>query len=97
MVASLGVNEISNVSSVDIYPNPASDMANINFTLSETSNVTISLENIIGEEILKAELGNVSAHETLFPLNIDGISNGLYFVTVKTSKGAVTKKIVISR
>ena len=97
VVASLGVNEISNVSSVDIYPNPASDMANINFTLSETSNVTISLENIIGEEILKAELGNVSAHETLFPLNIDGISNGLYFVTVKTSKGAVTKKIVISR
>ena len=97
VIPSLGINEIQNIASVNIYPNPADEISNVSFILTKSSNVTITLTNMLGEEIMKSELGNVSAGENIYQLNTESINNGLYFVTVKTANGTVTKKAVINR
>ena len=96
VAASAGINEISNISAVNIYPNPVLTNATIDFTLSETSDVSILLNSIIGEEIMKTELSNVSINKTTYQINTEGIRSGLYFVMLKTSKGEITKKLIVN-
>jgi hypothetical protein len=97
VAASAGINEINNIAYVNIYPNPASEIATVDFTLIESSSITICLTNIIGEEILSKELENISVNKTSCQLNLEGINNGLYFVTVKTAKGISVRKLIVNR
>lgn len=97
VLASAGVKEIENISSVSIYPNPASDAATINFSVAKSSSVLITLNNMLGEEIMKKELGIISSGENNYQLNLDGINNGLYFVSLKTASGSITKKVAVNK
>ena len=93
----MGVNELSAVSEVNVYPNPMADESNVYFDLSESTNVSISLTNELGQQILKSELGNLSAGAQDYLLNTTGVTNGLYFLTIKTNKATITKKVSVNK
>lgn len=73
---------------VSIYPNPVSDIININTTSIEKYSVEIF--NMLGEKILSS--ANSSHHSQL---NIENLETGLYFILVKTKNEIVTQKIII--
>ena len=64
----------------------------INFNLTETTNSTINVVNLLGQTIVEGinvEANNQSVNVTL-PENF----SGMYIVRIASSKGAVTKKFV---
>lgn len=73
------------LSQVSIYPNPATDIVNINIP----SNVQISgvtLHDILGKNT-GVSINNGS-------INISGLAKGIYLLTVETSAGTLTQKVV---
>ncbi len=86
----VGINDINSKNSVSIYPNPATDILNIQIP-ENIKNPELKLTNIIGKTILKTNL-NGSKNK----LNIKNFPSGIYFVSI-ISNGSVinTKKLII--
>lgn len=73
----LGIKESVFNNEIEIFPNPFSDYLKINSKI-QTSKIQISIKNILGVELLKAE------EETAEPilLNLSSLSSGLYFIEI---------------
>lgn len=75
------------ISNVNIYPNPVNDNLNISFNLLSDGNVSISISNIVGQN-----LGLSLSKELLEGNHVERISTaelpaGVYVIRIKTSKG----------
>lgn len=83
-----GIDSPEHASSFRIYPNPVSDNLNIE-TKSVINNVRIA--NILGSEVLNQKVG-----ENKVRINTSEFNQGVYFVTIETANGNVTRKINIT-
>jgi hypothetical protein len=79
------------VSSLSIYPNPASSYLQINF--SNTENYTVSLINSLGQPVANG----VSANASQLVLDVSRLKAGIYFVHIARDGFSETKEIVIMR
>ena len=87
-----GVKQFSgNSLQVTIWPNPASK--GLSLALSQGEGIVgVNLYDVLGNEV---GAGSVELVETSAQLDVSNLSNGVYFVEVRTKVGPCTKKIVI--
>ncbi len=94
-----GLYDIKNEAFVNIEnvsPNPAKDFANIVYTVSEPSKVTLKLTDITGKEVMKI-IDNEAQARGRYRAEADltGLVSGIYFYEFTTSSGfKVCKKMV---
>jgi hypothetical protein len=80
------VNENTLHEQLSIYPNPTTTT----FTITSTEKIKeVRMYNVLGYEILKQVQNDQSA-----TIDISSVSQGIYFVEIKTEKGIVRKKVV---
>lgn len=77
------------LSSVDIYPNPASDVINISLK-NELVNTEVSIVDAMGRVVL-----NQSIENDFVSLDVANLEKGIYFVKVSNGEVVETKTIVI--
>lgn len=87
------VGEISLENQISIYPNPAQNQLFITFEEGLTATGQLELFNLNGAMIFQRILPS----QRLIPISLVGIENGLYFLKIKTEKGAITKKVIIQK
>ena len=92
--AGTGITEPVNVSSVNVFPNPANGVASISYSLESSSEVEIELFNLVGEKAKSIFSGNQSAGEHTLGVDCSKLSNGIYFVKIGTGK--LEKTIMLS-
>lgn len=90
-------NSMSAVSSLAVYPNPFSSVANIDFTLKQNENVNIVVMNILGDVVSSVNLGNLNSGNHYFKFNGEEFPSGIYFISVKTDSGEMTKKVSLTK
>lgn len=82
------------IDEMEVYPNPANDVANISFKLKETANVQITLNDIIGKEVLTIAEGVTSSVNTQF--DISSLPKGMYTVDYKINDRKInSQKLMI--
>jgi uncharacterized repeat protein (TIGR01451 family) len=94
VINAVKVSELSSdVSDLIVYPNPANSFLNIEMNLKKTTPLTIQLLNLMGESVLKT---TNSAMKGLLKrqINLNHLSDGIYFLKITTSKGINAVKIV---
>ena len=78
----------------NIYPNPATNMINLKYQLSETGIVNISLNTLLGKEIKKIYHGVALASEEY--ISIAEVAKGLYVVNFSLDGKLIkTQKLII--
>lgn len=77
-----------------IYPNPANDNINMQLTKALDHRATIRIFNLNGSELINQQLDQ---GETKVNLNVSGLTDGLYIMSLETSKSITTKKLQIIR
>ncbi|HXB41434.1 MAG TPA: T9SS type A sorting domain-containing protein, partial [Bacteroidia bacterium] len=82
----VGIGNFINEYGIKIYPNPVNDFITIE---SRQLKAEITLCDIIGNEILKVK----SVKET--KIDVSNLSEGIYFVGIRTRDGFISKKIII--
>jgi hypothetical protein len=75
----LGVNNTETSSNLILFPNPASERANLNFTSLDEGNYTITVKDISGRT-LRTISGFAVIGENTAEINVTGLSKGMYLL-----------------
>lgn len=82
---------------VTVYPNPASENVNIEFTLTQSADVTVNIIDITGRVLKSNATTNYSNGLNRIQIETADLTNGLYFVQVISNKGSKTSRLLIAK
>lgn len=95
---SVGVEDVIAVNSINIFPNPAQDLATIDFKLIDRVDVAaISVANAIGQQIYMQDLGTLTVGSHTQQLDLATLPNGLYLVQIELDNEVITRKITVTK
>ena len=88
-----GVSENYNSNnSISIFPNPASDKLNIQFTSDEKEFAKAKIVNSVGQVVKEVELNNNTQ------INIEDLPSGIYFLNIKNgSSQDFNKRFIVAK
>ena len=97
-------NEASDPSSIDelaisalaVYPNPVQSDAKLSFSLSQSSDVRLDVLNVLGETVM-SNIYSLGAGNNNIDLNVDKMTNGIYFAHLTIDGEMSTVKITVSK
>lgn len=93
--------DISSRKNISVYPQPASSNANLEVMLNSSSKVTVTIHNLLGQEINQAFNGSLNAGVNRINISeyINNLDSGLYMITTEISNSnkseSYTKRLVI--
>ncbi|MGB1308368.1 MAG: T9SS type A sorting domain-containing protein [Oceanihabitans sp.] len=94
--ATLSVADESIASSLLITPNPADDEFSVIWNSQKPIIADIILYNVYGQEVKKiASQQTMQQGNSSIKANVSNLSNGIYFVTIRTKEHTITKKLIV--
>jgi hypothetical protein len=90
---STSISEL-NSNKMSVYPNPTKGILNIEFNNFDNRYTSLSIVNILGDEIYTEELDNTFIKYSN-QLDLSEYSNGIYFVKFSSIEEVLTKKLIL--
>lgn len=92
---SIGLNEIPfSGNNFSVYPNPFSDILNVEFIMSKTEKVKIDVINIIGQNVLSVKDEDKSKGECSESVDLNGLIPGSYLLRLEIDGQVSFKKVL---
>lgn len=79
----VSTTEPSLLSTMDVYPNPAIDQANLKVSSEVSTSSTLAIINATGQ-VVRNEPAQISVGENIISLNLEGLSSGIYLVRLSS-------------
>ncbi|PCJ66274.1 MAG: hypothetical protein COA58_05725, partial [Bacteroidetes bacterium] len=76
---------------IHVYPNPFTSQVYVNVSGISESDISISVLNIEGKEVIQREVLNVQG---LQKLDLSHLDSGMYFITISSASGSQQVKII---
>lgn len=89
-----GVKEISQITNLSIYPNPASEKISVDVTLQKSTSMKLQLLDLSGKVIKESYEANVSGKINR-SIELTTLAKGIYFVKISTDNGTEVRKITV--
>ncbi len=92
-----GIDETpANSTMVNVYPNPATNLVNINYTLNNNADVQLQVIDVTGKLVFSQNLGSqiAGSHTTQISKSNLNLSTGVYFYTLKVNNKPFTGKVI---
>lgn len=93
-VPSIAVEENGLTVAMNIFPNPTTDIINVNMGLIQTEDVNLFITDALGR-VLFNQLYKEVSNQTV-QVDMKPFSPGVYNITLQTNTGKVTKRIVVN-
>ena len=81
---------------ITIYPNPASNQLFLDCTLPQSSDIIVTIANVLGQDILRKEFKKVNQIDNLV-LDINTLKDGIYLVKVSNGSKSFTQKVIVNK
>ncbi|MBI3521000.1 MAG: T9SS type A sorting domain-containing protein, partial [Bacteroidetes bacterium] len=92
LITSLEKEEVK--TTIQLFPNPASSQINLLLDVKEHQQLNYNITDVSGKEVKTGEINAVGSE--IHPVNIEGLADGMYFITCKFEKSEpITQKFVI--
>ena len=96
LLTRIGDNNLLSTTSVSQnYPNPFDGTTTFTVNLQKAANLSMKVNNILGQQVMDMQRGNVSAGTYYFQVDGTKLQDGVYFYTVKANNSEVTKKMIV--
>ena len=83
-------------SDLSVYPNPVQSNATIDFNLNEASDVRLDVVNVLGQTLISNNY-NANSGNNSIDINVDKLTNGIYFANLIAKGEVKTIKITVSK
>lgn len=91
-----GIKEKSNADlGLNVFPNPASESVQVNFTLASQSTVAVTVSDVTGKVVYSENKGSMSQGRQFAVINTADLAKGFYTVAVQTQYGRNTTKLIV--
>lgn len=92
----LGITTVDNGdNSVNVYPNPAADYANVDLTIVNAGNAVVKIYDVNGKMVHTENLGYLGEGNHQYSLNCSKFNHGMYLVNIIIGKEAATTKLIV--
>jgi hypothetical protein len=92
---SLTIEENEESYFLDVFPNPAKGVFNVDISIPGSENAILYVFDVLGNKVY--ETNHLIANQGLLKIDLSSRPVGMYFLTLKTDKKIINKKIIISR
>ena len=93
---SIGSDGYSNVEQIlDVYPNPAKDVINVEYLSSTEGAVNIRLVNALGVSVYSENAFSMNNTINKYSIDSSNLPDGVYFVNILGKNAKLTRKIII--
>lgn len=93
-IVALNNNGTSNISDINVYPNPFSSGFKIDINSVENGQATIRIKNAVGQVIVDKKNALQAGQNTISVDDLDVLPQGIYLVEVMTGNDIVTRKLI---
>ena len=93
---SVSLEELSGLTSIQMAPNPAENETTLSFNATNEQAVSVSVFDQLGKAVLVLEKEINQGLNTL-AISTGQFENGMYFVTVQTATGSITRKLIVKK
>lgn len=93
--ASVGDLVKSNLSEINVFPNPSNDATQVSFILNRASRVQVEVLNVLGERILLKEVGALPGGRHNQWLDTSMLADGMYLLNVRVNEMSNTSKLIV--
>jgi len=89
----MGTNtiEIEKIQSINLFPNPTTDIATLEMIFNESVDLQVQLINMMGQVVFEKSITKTS--EERFELNLNNFPTGMYFVRINVDNQSLVKKL----
>ena len=92
---SSAINTVALASDVQIYPNPASSVANLKLHLAETTELNIQVTDLTGRSVYSYNAGTQQAGGFNHSISTAALAPGIYNVKIATTAGTQTTRLTV--
>lgn len=86
----LSIRNVTPVNRVTVFPNPVSDVATVNYTLSAMETVSMEVINALGQQVAVINPGKQNPGAYAERINVGQFEQGVYFVRLLTGNENVS-------
>jgi hypothetical protein len=90
-----GINENKASLDLNLFPNPASDMVQVNYNLTTETKITINVVDVTGKLIMTETKGEQTQGRHFSHINTADLAKGFYTVCVQTDFGTSNVKLIV--
>lgn len=91
----VGVDDVTNINNLNVFPNPSNSEVNFNFGLNEAAkNVSIQITNTIGQVVKNINVGRAQGSVNQ-KVNVSDLSSGLYIYTIDVDGQKTSNKLMV--
>ena len=90
-----GLDETTLDRTLSIYPNPTNGVVTLSYRLDNGAPVSVEVMNVLGERVFATNNSAAAGLHTQI-IDLDGLSDGLYFFTINAGNVNSTRKITLS-
>jgi hypothetical protein len=83
-------------SALELFPNPAQELLNLNYNARSNETASIELINMMGQRV-KVQVQEVVEGKNTFRISLDQLPEGAYLVRLKSGNEQFTEKLTIAR
>ena len=91
-----GIGEIQGLTSLSVYPNPSSDNLFIQYDLNSAKDISISLNDVLGRDVIAPIIKERNNGTTSEQLSTHEISNGIYIVVIRSGDQSIIRRVIIN-
>jgi hypothetical protein len=93
--SSLSVENINGLTELAVYPNPAKEVAKLNFSLEKASNLTIAVYDQLGQLVQMVSNSQFNAGVNQVEINTSSLNSGIYNIRIDAENGSLSQRISV--
>lgn len=90
----IGIEEVVNIASFNVYPNPNSGRFLVEFEFTESQSAELIVFNNIGQIAAKNKIASTIGKQKI-EMDLTGFASGIYHINLMTKNGVVSRRMLI--
>jgi PKD repeat protein len=91
----VGVEEISTITALNLFPNPANNEANIEISISSNAIISLQMYDINGKVVISSSVTELNQGQNKISIDLSAVPAGIYYVQITSESFNKIAKLAV--
>lgn len=94
-VSNVGVNTLTNVSSIKVYPNPTSEVVKLQIIAQQPKTINVQVVDLQGNVVITEAPKTVTVGQNTIEINVAALANGVYMIRMSDGVNTTNTRVSV--